>query len=319
MKPCNQTTFPVASIIIPNWNGFKNLSQCLESLRIQSFKDFEVIVVDNGSSDGSAHFIRDNFPNVKLISLDKNYGFAKPVNIGIQFAFKNQCVKYICMVNNDVWCEKDWLRNLVATLDSDETIGFAASKILCYKQRTIINAVGDIVLKNGFATHRGYLEQDNGQYNTRAWVFGACAAAAIYRRTMLEDIGLLDEDFFAYCEDVDLSFRAQLRGYRCLYVPDAVAYHKEWSSSKYYADYYSLRNTLEVILKNLPGPLLIRHLPHIFIAQMACLYKKRLIIPTIMRAWCNIFINLGKIMKKRKRIQALRKVDDAYIRSLLSQ
>jgi GT2 family glycosyltransferase len=215
------------SIIIANWNGLHLLKKCLPSIQKQSYIDSETIVVDNGSTDGSQDFIEEFFPQVKVIKLNKNYGFVKANNIGYKYSKGER----IALLNNDTVADRWWLKNLNQSLDEHLEVGFCASKILLLDKPCIIDSAGDILSLFG-AYNRGKNEVDQPKYNIPKYIFGACAAAAIYRRKMLEDIGFFDEIFITNFEDVDLSFRAQLAGYKCMYVPSAVVYHKRGETIK---------------------------------------------------------------------------------------
>jgi GT2 family glycosyltransferase len=253
------------SVIIPNWNGLHLLSDCLTSLHNQSFSDFEVIVVDNGSTDGSPGFIKTYFPSVKLIRLDKNYGFAKANNIG----FAESVGDRIAVLNNDTVVDENWLATFNQTLDTHPDVGFCASKILLLDQPTIIDSTGDVLTLFG-AYNRGHNEVDQPKYNLQQYVFGACAAAAIYRRSMLEDIGFFDDIYVTSFEDVDLSFRAQLAGYKCLYVPNAIVYHKRRETIRKVQSHVQLlsyRNKRILWLKNAPTSMVIKFFPYFLLGE----------------------------------------------------
>ncbi|MDP2683603.1 MAG: glycosyltransferase family 2 protein [bacterium] len=249
------------SIIIVNWNGLKHLKVCFNSIFTQSYKDFEIIFVDNGSTDGSVSFVRENFSAVKIIKLEKNYGFAEGNNIGIREALKNKEIRYIIALNNDTEVTPDWLENLIQTTKSDDTIGAVASKTLFFNQRDIIDSAGDFLLHNTFKViARGYQERDNVQYGKIEECFSARAAACLYKREMLEDIKMnndfFDSKYFVYIEDTDLSIRARLNGWKIVYNPRAVVYHKVATTSSQIAHefrrYYSGRNRIFTAIKNYP-------------------------------------------------------------------
>jgi len=218
------------SIIIVNWNGKKYLSDCLTSVLNQTYPNYEIILVDNGSNDGSIEFVREKYPEVKITKLDKNYGFAKGNNIGMKEALKDKDVKYIALLNNDTKVDKNWLSELVKVVASDEKIGICTSKILRMDKLTI-DSTGH-VLRLGMLADRGRNKIDRGQYDDKLDIFGACAAACLYKREMLEEIGLFDESFFAYYEDAELSWRAYKNGWKARYVPTSVVYHKGGGTSK---------------------------------------------------------------------------------------
>lgn len=309
------------SVVILNWNGKPFLSACLGSLMEQPGEDFEVILVDNGSIDGSVQFVAANFPQIEIISLQENLGFCKGNTIGISQA-KGE---YIALLNNDTEVDRHWLEELVKALEERPDVGFCASKMLLYDQRDLIDSVGDYYSIAGSGGKIGHRDRaDKEGYNQQREVFGACAGAALYRRSMLEDIGLFDEDFFISQEDVDLSFRAQLKGYKCLYVPTAVVYHRLNTTLKTYSAeyvYYGHRNLEYVYIKNMPLPLLIitlpLHLVDVFLSFCFFLAKGRGR-PFLKAKW-DVLRALPKLLKKRRVIQRSRAVPISHIASGLEK
>ncbi len=249
------------SIIIVNWNGREHLDVCLRSVFAQTYEDFSVIFVDNGSSDDSVPFVEKNFPKVKVICLHKNTGFAEGNNIGITEAMQNSDSKYLVTLNNDTEVEKDWLRGLVSLAEQDESIGAISSKIKFFYERSKIDSAGDFLQPGTMKViTRGYGQEDVGQFEHTEECFSARAGAALYRREMLEDCktsgGYFDRHFFAYIEDTDLSIRARLRGWKIMYEPRAVVYHKVASTTKkmsyMFRRYHSGRNRIFSAIKNYP-------------------------------------------------------------------
>ena len=204
------------TVIIVNWNGRHLLPDCLKSLQEQKFKKFNTIIVDNGSSDGSVEWLSGHHPEVRVVPLSSNRGFCAANNVGYRLVK----TKYVALLNNDAVAHPLWLGRLVEALEKNSEAGFAASKILNFKEPEIIDRAGDSYTRAGVGLlrGRGMSFQD---YEKQEWIFGACAAAALYDKRMIDEIGFFDEDFFLLYEDVDLSFRAQLKGYKCLYVPEA--------------------------------------------------------------------------------------------------
>jgi len=255
------------SIIIPNYNGLKYLRNCLDSLFRQTFRSYEVIIVDNCSTDESCNYIVSNYPNISLIKLDKNYGFSKAVNEGIKVAKG----KYIVLLNNDTEVEKDWLQNLICCIEKDSNIFSCCSKMLRYEDRKIIDDAGDEYTILGWADKRGD-GFPSDRYNISEEVFSSCAGAAIYRKKILDKIGFFDENFFAYMEDVDISYRAKIYGYKNMYCSDAIVYHigSATSGSKYNSFKVSLaaRNNVYVVYKNMPIIQLLLNLPFITIGHL---------------------------------------------------
>jgi len=255
-------SIPLVSVIVVNYNGKVFLKKCLSSLSSQSYPDIEIIFVDNGSSDGSANYVRKEFPFVKILEIKKNLGFAKGNNTGI----KEARGELIATLNNDTEVTSRWLEELVRAMKTDPGIGMCASKMLFMDRTDMIQSTGLTVSRSGVCWDRGIYETDNGQYGSVEEIFGPCAGAALYRKRMLEEIGLFDEDFHAYLEDTDLAFRGRLSGWKCMYVPKAVVYHYHGGTAGFETDYtiyYANRNILWNTIKNFPLGVLISCLPWI--------------------------------------------------------
>jgi GT2 family glycosyltransferase len=247
---------PLVSVVIVNWNGKHLLGECLDSLLAQSFKDFEIIVVDNGSQDGSVEYVREYYPAASLIGLPQNTGFAGGNNAGIRTARG----RYVALLNNDTRTDPDWLASLVREAEANPPEGMWASKILSLNDPDTIDNVGLLIYRDGLARGKGRLERDRGQYDTKQEALFPSGCAALYRRRMLDEIGLFDEDFFAYADDVDLGLRARLAGWGCTYVPAAKVYHHYSSSSSTYSPlkaYLVERNRVWVLLKYYPIELIL--------------------------------------------------------------
>ncbi len=243
------TLLKTVSLIIVNYNGLHLLKECLASLRLQTFTDFEIIIVDNASRDGSGEYIAAEFPEAKLILLPRNIGFAGANNEGL----KQADGEFIALLNNDAEADKDWLRNLADAMARNPAAGICASKMLVHGTQ-VIDSAGDGFAANlkGFKRGEG---QSADQYSREEYVFGACAGAALYRKKMLDEIGFFDESFFLLHEDTDLNLRAQLAGWKVRYVPEAAVFHKVRSSIGPMSDiavYYSLRNSELTRIKNIP-------------------------------------------------------------------
>lgn len=244
------------AVIVPNWNGLAHLPTCLDALANQTFRPTETVLVDNGSTDGSTRLVRQQYPWVTVVELPTNVGFPAAVNTGIR-STTSPCV---ALLNNDTRPDPSWLDRLVHALESVPQADFAASKLLRFDSPHHIDSAG-----HGFSlTQCRGVDLGEGKPSTLfsqyAWVFGACAGAAIYRRSLFVDVGLFDEDFFFAYEDVDLDMRAQAAGHRCIYVPDAIAYHRRGGSHDSVAPTIraiAIRNRLWVVGKSLPLPLLI--------------------------------------------------------------
>jgi GT2 family glycosyltransferase len=309
----------MVSIVIVNWNGREFLLECLEGLRRQVYRAFSVILVDNGSHDGSTAFVSENYPEVSIVALQDNRGFAAANNVALQTVE----TEFVALLNNDAVPDPLWLKSLVEALEEYPQAGLAASKMLLYDRRGSIDRAGDGYTRAGAALLRGRgLSADC--HRVREWVFGACAAAALYRMAMLRDIGFFDEDFFLLYEDVDLSFRAQLKGYKCLYVPEALVYHKGSSSIVHDSSrsvYYGHRNLEWAYIQNMPSRLLLKTIiPHILYDIAALSY---FVISgrgkDFFRAKKDALRGLKRALKKRQWIQSGKVVDDGYLWSLFDR
>lgn len=312
---------PVArvAVIVPNWNGAGLLKGCLASLRRQTFRDFEMLVVDGGSEDGSAELVRASFPEVRLLELGENRGFAAAANAGIRASR----AELVALLNNDTEQDPGWLGALVRAADAHPEAGMFASKLVDFRDRRYLDGAGDAIRLSGLPYRLGHGERDRGQFDRPAYVFGACAAAALYRRRMLEEIGLFDEDFGSYCEDADLSFRAQLAGHRCLYVPGAVVYHLGSASTggkrSPTATRLGTRNSLLLLAKNLPLPVVPHLLPFLMAGQAARLLTAAstgTLLPHL-EGLAGAARMLPAALAKRRGIQATRRVSGAEVRRLL--
>ena len=308
------------TVVIPNWNGERFLPTCLTSLRKQIFKDFETIVVDNGSTDRSVALLDQNFPEVQVLSLGENRGFSAAVNAGI----KASRAEYVTLLNNDTETEPGWLQALVRAAEDHPEAGSFASKLVDYEDRRLLDGAGDALRRSGLPYRLGHGEPDRGQYDRSGFVLSACAAAALYRRSMFDDVGLFDEDFFAYCEDGDLSMRAQLAGYRCLFVPEAVVYHMGSASTgkrSPFAVRLGTRNGLCLLVKNLPVPLVPSFLPFVVVGQLSRLFVATLTftLRAHLKGLAEALRLLPLMLSKRRDIQRRRQVPIGYIRQLLKE
>lgn len=309
-----------ASVIIPNWNGREHLDTCLTALRRQTWRHFEVILVDNGSSDGSQELVRARYPEVRLLELGTNRGFTGACNAGYAEAQGD----IIVLLNNDTEVEAMWLQAVVAAFKRRPEVGIVASKLLLFDRRDHFHAAGDYYRVDGIPGNRGVWERDCGQYEQEEYVFSACGAAAAYRRDMLAEIGFLDESFYFSCEDVDLGWRANLAGWRTLYVPEAVVYHKlKATGGSVTGSFYDGRNFLYLIWKNYPSDLLRLHWRSILRAQ------SRIAINAI-RAWRGKaararlqgqlagLLGFWRMARKRGEVQRARRISDDSLTARLA-
>ncbi|MFH0921669.1 MAG: glycosyltransferase family 2 protein, partial [Fibrobacterota bacterium] len=252
----------LVSIVIVNWNGKRFLNECLNSIFAQTYKNNEIVFVDNGSEDGSVEYIRGAFPLItKLAVLDKNYGYAYANNEGMKLCEG----EFIALVNNDLVLKEDWLEKVVDSFNKhDDMVGSLATKIIQYHKRKLIDSIGIEYLPFGaFADYKG-INVNSNQANQECFTFAACAAAAVYRKRMLVTIGGFESKYFAYFEDSELSFRAQLFGYKCFYEPSAISYHigsgTGNKNSSFYV-YHGRKNIEYLFFTNMQGYLLLKYLP----------------------------------------------------------
>jgi GT2 family glycosyltransferase len=240
------------TVIIPNYNGIEYLKECLKSLETQTFRDFCILVVDNHSTDGSTEFIRHYYPDIRLIEMDKNYGFSVAVNKGI----RESRTPYVILLNNDTVVHRNYIKELYHHISSSSKIFSVSSKMLSYHDHDVIDDAGDLysVLGWGFLRGSGHRADE---FDEPCRVFSACAGAAIYRRAVFKKIGLFDELHFAYLEDIDVGYRARIAGYRNEYCPSALVYHvgSATSGSKYneFKIKLSARNSVYLNYKNMPA------------------------------------------------------------------
>jgi GT2 family glycosyltransferase len=317
-------------VIIINWNGKKYLDECLSSLREQTFKKFRIILVDNGSDDGSADYISKIFPEVKLIKLDNNTGFAYANNIGIKEAFKDQSVEYIITLNNDTCCDREYLEKMVNCVVAHSDAGSIQAKVVNYFENEIIDSVGILIYPEMSAINRGQKEKDQGQYENEEEIFGASASAALYthealEKTMMPSGDYFDSDYFAYYEDVDLAWRLRLAGFKSYYAPKAKVYHVHSATGKNFSPFKAFhihRNQYYNIIKNLPASFLLKALALMPIryfllvssvirkkgpsAKLSQNEQKQSMAGIVFRSWKDVIKNLPRLLKKRNYIQKKR-------------
>lgn len=307
---------PLVSVIVVNWNGKHLLGECLDSLTAQRFADFEVIVVDNGSRDGSVEYIRERYPDIKVESLAENLGFAGGNNAGMRIASG----KYLALLNNDTKVDPAWLENLLNAAEASSlTIGMWACKILFYDHPDIIDNVGLLIYPDGLGRGKGRLETDQGQYDQPGEALFPSGCAGLYRKSMLDEIGLFDDEFFAYADDMDLGLRARLAGWGCVYVPSAKVYHKYSSSSSAYSPLKAFlveRNRIWVLWKYYPLELILispyftfkRLLIHLYGAMTGKGASGRFTeqhsvlqaLAILLKAWCSALMKLPHVARQRR-------------------
>ncbi len=314
-------TAPRLSVVIPNWNGKRYLGPCLDSLRAQTQPAIEIIIVDNASSDGSQQFVKTAYSEMRLIEMPQNRGFTGACNRGMREA----AGEFVALLNNDTEVEKDWAAQVIQALDAKPEVGILACKMLMHDQRERFHTAGDFFAIDGSAGNRGFGEIDHGQYDGGDYVFSACGGAAVYRRSMLEEIGYLDDDFFFLLEDVDIAWRAQLAGYAVWFAPGAVVYHHlSATGGGKTASFYDGRNGIWLIAKNMPSPLLRKYWRRIAGRQTRLFWEALLAwrgeaARARLRGMAAGLLSLRGALAKRREIQSMRRVDDAYIDSLLTR
>lgn len=307
-------------IVIPNWNGASHIGECLDSLLAQSYKA-HIIVVDNGSVDDSVLFIKSRYQSVELIEHSKNLGFAGGVNVGIRRATELGA-EYVALFNNDAVADSKWLENLIAAIDDKENVGITTGKLLDDSKQKL-DSTGDWYTTWGLPYPRGRGEVATNKYDNQTEVFAASGGASLYRIKMLNEIGIFDEDFFAYYEDVDISFRAQLAGWKIHYVPKAIAYHQIGATSsklKGFTTHQTMKNLPMLLLKNVP----LRLLPGVWIRFQLTHWAFLLSAISRGQGWpalkgCLVaFWLLPKKLIQRYTIQSRRKVTSQYIWSIMT-
>lgn len=269
-----------SSIVIPNFNGLSYLSDCLNSLKHElDLKLDEVLLVDNASTDNSIGFVKENFPFVKIISLNENYGFSYAVNEGI----KESTGEFVVLLNNDTQVCNGWLESLIKCIENDPSIFAVSSKMIRMNEKEKIDDAGDGLTLLGWAYKHGDGKHVDC-YNYQKEVFSACAGAAIYRKDIFKQIGVFDTNFFAYLEDVDISYRAKVYGYKNMYCPSAKVYHVGSATSgsgkgglNSFKVSISARNNVYMLYKNMPLLQLIINSPFLllgFLWKFISYYRK---------------------------------------------
>lgn len=305
---------PRVSVIIPNWNGGKWLDGCLKALSSQDFRDFEVLVVDDASTDGSMDRLQERFPSVRTCLLPEHHGFAVAANAGIKATYGD----YVILLNNDTLPSKSFIRNLATAMDNmPPDVGSLASRMLQLDDPMLIDDAGDVFTWYGHALKRGH-GRPAGEFVKDGLVLSACAGAGLYRREFLKDSGGFDEKFVSYLEDLDLGLRGWLLGYRCVFISSADVSHKGHGSNLPTRDYvrFVTRNRLMLIGKNIPLPLLKKHIFHILIGQLALFIQYRRPFDSLI-GYLSFIRQIPHIIDERRQILASRRLSDSEIEKLL--
>jgi len=308
------------AIVVPNWNGADLLRTCIDSLLAQTYRNMSIIIVENGSIDSSLEILKNYDNKITVLTQDHNLGFAGGVNVGIKYALEEK-FEYIGLFNNDARAEKDWVQNLVKVLDQEKRVGIVTSKILIDTTGKL-DSTGDWFTTTGMPFPRGRGEVDKKQYDKDTLVFGASGGASLYKSDLFKDIGTFDEDFFAYYEDVDISFRAQLKGWLVKYEPNAVVYHKLSATSNklgYFAIKQSAKNFWFLFIKNVPRPLFFKYLPHA-LYRYTRMFAARLIkggFGAFFSGFIQAILLMPKKFTERRVIQKERTVSIEYLDSII--
>lgn len=306
------------SVVIANWNGKQFLPRCLASLRVQTHSPHEILVVDNGSADGSVQYLRDSWPDVTIIENAWNVGFAEANNIGIRRAEGD----YIATLNNDAWADPAWLQSMVKVAHQDSRVGMVASTMLFANNPEIIASAGIDLYKNGLATDRllGQPMSSLADESARE-VFGPSAGAALYDSAMLGQVGLFDPKYFAYLEDVDLAWRARLHGWRCLHAPQAIVYHiysGTGGQDSTFKNYHLARNRLWTIAANMPSGTIRRNLVHILLYEALALgYGLAFRDRGLLCGRAAALRSLPDLLEKRRRVQESKTISDEDLERLM--
>jgi GT2 family glycosyltransferase len=311
---------PRVSVVVPNLNGVDLLGPCLAAVAAQTVEDVETIVVDNGSDDGSTAFVRERFPHVRVFPLSENRGFASAMNVGIAAAE----APLIAFLNNDAEPAPTWLEELERCMQRHPRAAAAASKLLRADDPGTLDGAGDGLTRTFRPIARGHGRPDEGNFDDEVEVFGASGTASLWRGDVLHALGGFDERFFAYYEDVDLSFRARLAGWECWYAPRSVSNHRRGATAGgdlRFTLYLPARNRWFFLLKNAPASLLLRHPVGLLIEDGFWLLRAfRARAPgTLIRAYGEVIAQLRPLLRERRRLQRSRAVSPSALNRLLSR
>jgi GT2 family glycosyltransferase len=304
------------TVAIPNYNGRELLEAMLPSLASQTYEDLAVVVVDDHSSDDSIAYLNEHWPEVRVVALPERHGVTAAMNACLAAASGSALVG---LFNNDMELAPDCLARLVAELERHPDIGSVTPKMLDFNERDVLDGAGDLLSWRGGGRRRGHGERDVGRYDAAEEVFGPCGGAALYRRSALERVGGFDESYFAYYEDIDWAFRAQLAGIRCRYVPSAVLYHRGSATlGRGMTDsngYLLWRNPVWLIAKCYPAPSLLRHAPSILRGQAGNFYSAlRARKPRVwVRAMRDALRGLPAALRRRRQVQRSRVIPVAEL------
>jgi len=289
-------------------------------LKKQSYKDIEIFLVDNNSTDDSIKFTEENYPEIRIVRFNYNSGFTIAVNQGIKVSTS----EFVLILGTDIECDRSFIQEMVSGMKDKET-GSVACKILDFANRDIVDNAGNFIPAKGLPYSRGFNIQDIGQFDKEEFIFGSCARAALYKREIFERIGFFDEDFFAFYEDADLNFRMQLAGYKCYYNPKAVCYHKREVTSEKQPEFQTMlqeQNLVQLRLKNYPTGMYMKYLPNFISVRLKQYYnlltkQSFSLFTAAIKGYFKGLMKIPKAYKKRKFIQNNSKVMTEYLESIL--
>ncbi len=310
------------AVVIVNWNSGELLARCLDALAAQTFRPARTIVVDNGSTDGSADALEERFPKVEVLRLGENAGFARANNLAVERA---EGCEWVALLNPDAFPDPAWLEQLVEAAAAHPEYVFFASRLVNEGRRTVLDGTGDFFHVSGWAWQRGHGQKVGQDSDPQApeEVFAPCAAAALYRRDAFREVEGFDESYFCYFEDIDLAFRLRLAGHRCLYVPAAVAFHLGAATAGRESDfavYHAHRNLVWTYAKDMPRGLLFLYLPHhLFVNALTLVWFSLRGHPrAIFRAKLDAVRGLPRILGARRRVQARKRVEAREVRRAMA-
>jgi GT2 family glycosyltransferase len=307
MSTSHPATSPFFSILVLNWNGKRYLARCLDAVAAQTFRDFEVIVLDNASSDHSTDGVEANWPGFRVVQFEQNLGFSMANNRGALLA----AGEWLACLNNDAFPEPDWLMKLKLATEKFPEFAFFSSLLIDAENPKQVQGCGDVYNISGYAWSRDYGCPIEQSHQMTQEVFSPCGAAALYKRTAFIEAGGFDEDFVSHHEDVDLGFRLRLLGYRCLYVPEAVVSHVGGAGYGRESDrtvYQVQRNVVWSYMTNMPGWLLWKYLPAHLLANLVFIiyYSLRGQAKAVWKAKWDAVFALPRIRARRGEIQKQR-------------
>ena len=318
----HQNLWSKVTVVIVNWNGERFLERCLSALLAQTVAPHEIIVVDNASSDASLNIVQ-RFSTVRLLAQNENLGFARGNNLAIEMADTES--EWIALLNPDAFVEPCWLEVLLSAVRANPRVDVFGSRLVSAADSTVLDGEGDAYHVSGRVWRLGRGEPVPSNSELGYEVFSLCAAAALYRRNALLEVGGFDEDFFCYVEDVDLGFRLRLAGYRCLYVPSSVAHHVGSGTTggqhSDFATYHGHRNLVWTYVKNMPAVLFWSFLPLHLAMNLAGLLVVTLRGQgaVIFRAKRDAVLGLPKMWNKRRQIQRNRVVSWRAVLSVMKK